>query len=363
MPKKDTGYSVSKNLIKQVKETIQNYYEEHKKYPDKHILKKELGLSYYELLQVLKQLEKQKFLKIKQRGQKKNKNPVNQEALVVQKTEQFGSDVLCSKKNKSEYVNFYFLKFVLIFSGIGAIILSVFFTQKYMIEFLSFPLALLFSTVISVSNVGFLDAGIFYFFKLTEKNLIGLFFIPLFIAFCVSLFISMFSTIAGQFEESFTDSQENIIETTENIKQSNIWKVLEVQENELKEEREILIKNINRLVTVLNTYDAEMRKTEQAYYWSLKTELDRDQNRLKTVKQKLQESRNKKMEFIDSTNINLGVEQTVQKTSVYSWISNNVFSGVSADYIKFLLYMLSSIFVDVVAALGLAAGMFLKQKK
>ena len=110
---------------------------------------------------------------------------------------------------------------------------------------------------------------------------------------------------------------------------------------------------------ILKQFDTlEKRKQDWKFYWSTKQFINESQTEIDRLEQLLKEVRNKSQTFLES-NQEISIVEKAQVFSFYIWISQMV--KVDSAYIRFWLFIIPAVAIDILAAVGIALALFLKK--
>jgi len=284
--------------------------------------------------------------------------PVNETKIIMKSLEKE------IKKKKKKLYNFdistisiIIIKMMMGIIGIGASIMSCYYTSVWLFEFLPRFLSVFLSLLMIMFSVLSFQLIILFW----EDNRITLISIFIILWIIVAVF-SMGSTIAGQYNKRMILEKESI-EKEKSYKSDLL--VIEV----LKKEEETLLKQIEEknkvkdsTLSLLEEYkDIEIQRQNRPYYNDLQwrmTRVNRDLNNLSEQLTKVREEMKKRI--IESPEMFIEEEKKEIK-DFYFWLANIL--KTSKDIIQFWLSIFPALFIDIIAPVGLAVCFFLKREK
>jgi hypothetical protein len=239
------------------------------------------------------------------------------------------------------------LRIILIFIGTGAVYMSVFYSYRWLIDFLIPVRALLLSAILVCFAVAAFELIIF-FKQQNKKILIGVF---SFLWIIVTIF-SMVSTVAGQYnariEKMNTQySQETDIENNNRNYQNYIEQKKDYQESLLMAQKEA-----NQYQEMLLTYDTQEKIEEnKKFYATLQWRYQKSLKEIRRLKWWLKRLRSdKKFNKIKK-----------HAPDFYVWLSQ--IWNFRPEMIQFWMSMFPALFIDIIASLSFAVVMFVGRKK
>jgi len=241
--------------------------------------------------------------------------------------------------------------------GIGASVLSIYYTGIWLNETLPVILAFSLSTFMILFSVMCFEVVII-FWKRKLKVLIPFFII----LWLIVIVFSMTSTVAGQYNQRIKNENENKSNNFEKIKKKNESVIYNKEERDL--EKRIIRKEgtLEAANDILNSFDMEKKeefiKEYNDAYWKMKNE----EKELNSLYKKLELKREeiKKFNAEEVTEVGMSEETEIQSASFYVWVSTIL--KIEPIFIQFWLSTFPAIFIDIIASLGLAVSMFLKKE-
>lgn len=341
------GNGKEKEIISSIKEYILRYYKNHGKMPKMNFIQDKFKLTKYQLSQYIKVLTDRGFLK-------QNYNHYKPDLIRERKIkfkERFKGDIILIA-----------LRIIMLFIGIGAIILSVYYTAIWLMEFLNPILAILLSAIMVAFSVGVFEVIIIF-----KENKQYLFMLPFIFLWIIVLCFSMISTVAGQYNQRMENTNEDIVEKSSNILDRKGYEILLDEQNELKERIQDKKDELKPFESIMSTFETvEDRENNKWLYWDTYEKIKKINKNIEKLRNDLIAKRNeiknyyeeKKEEGKAAESIE---ETTEKKISFYIWISSIL--NIDAKYIEFWLSVFPAIFIDIIAPLAVAVSMFLKRKR
>lgn len=246
------------------------------------------------------------------------------------------------------------------FIGLGAAIISTYYTFTWMNEFLPFILALLLSFIIvGFSVMAFEVIIIFCSDQITDNKIIKASVIVGFgILWVVATFFSLSSTIAGQVNEDL--KKKDSYSTAANSSENQKWKILQDQKIELKErlkDYQQQIKTYNQILSGMNS--VQSRKENKGAWNDSNYKLSQTQKTVQKIYDEMEEIRKQEKEIL-TKNKNVITDSAGEKTDFYQWIAKVL--NVRPDRIQFILALVPALFSDLIAPTALAIALFLRSK-
>lgn len=243
------------------------------------------------------------------------------------------------------------LKSIMLFIGLIATFMSVYYTQLWFSNMLGTVLSFL----LSICMVGFSITAFesIILFKQNKQNILIVVFSILWI---IVLLFSMTSTIAGQLN---LELQKKIKEDQVNLTDNN--NVLLYQEyvnnirdfkidlESVREERKYLQESLRTL-----NYDVTSDRKE---YDDVNYRIVLKNRRIDKIKKQIKEIQNKKEDLLKK-DVKISVEQNID---FFTWLEK-VFK-LDKNIFKFILFLFPAIFIDIIAPLSFAIVLFYQRNK
>jgi len=195
--------------------------------------------------------------------------------------------------------------------------------------------------------------------------------LPVILAFSLSTFIilwlvvivfSMTSTVAGQYNQRIKNENENKSNNFEVIKKKSESEIYNKEERGL--EKRIIRKEetLEAANDILNSFDMEKKEEFIKEYNDAYKKMKIEEKELNSLYKLLDEKRKeiKKFNSQEVTEVGMSEETEIQSASFYVWVSTIL--KIEPVFIQFWLSTFPAIFIDIIASLGLAVSMFLKKE-
>lgn len=286
-------------------DTITRIYNETGRFPKKEQLATELNMRPYHVQTALKKLVAQK--KIIRTGNFYSLPAPN-------------SSAPSTEKNISLSV----LKIVFGVVGLVAFIISVFYSYRWMTEFLPPILAGSFAVIISAFAVAIFEIAVLMWIR--KQFIIS---VALFILFGIVATFSITCTIAGQYDKLHSNNKGDSGGVS--------FYQLEL-ENAIAER--------DSTARLLSEFSNLSQQQKMPYTW-----------------RKLSDRKEELNQKILSFHSNLSIEKKIagEKADFYSWLARAVFN-TNRDWVEFLLHLFPAVFVDIIAPISIAIFIFLDKK-
>lgn len=259
--------------------------------------------------------------------------------------------------------NYYiiFIRFILELVGFGAAALSVRYTAIYLYDSLPMFWSWFLSSIMVIFSV--MAFQIIIVFIIRKHKLLSFLFSVLWLI--VTIF-SMSSTVIGQYnanKEKFFISQ-NIVADRKSM--SDLYDLYEKDINNLEINKENRQKDLDRFNVLIKPYlddpnkRLESRESQRDYniYAQAIADAQRD---IKLFISKIEDNRNKQKELLSVSG-----DQNINKESApdfYDWIAYSVFTDGNPALIQFIISLFPAVFIDLIAPIGIAIGLFLERKE
>jgi hypothetical protein len=341
------GNGTDKDILIRIKDYIRRYHHNHGKVPKQNIIKGKFNLTKYQLSQYIKILTHEGFLK---------------QNYAHYKFDSKAEKIKIIKENKKNDIILVVLRIIMFIIGIGAIILSVYYTAIWLVNYIHPILAYILSAIMIAFSVGVFEIIIIF-----KGNKQYLFILPFIFLWLIVLCFSMVSTVAGQYNQRIENINEDIIEKSSDILDRKGYEILLEEEKELRERIKEKRKELIPFESIMSTFETiQDRENNKWLYWDtyekikkineyidkLRNDLENKRNEIKDYYKKKKEE-GKEVESIEET--------TERKVSFYVWISSIL--NIEPKYIEFWLSVFPAAFVDIIAPLAIAVSMFLKRKE
>ncbi len=337
--------SIDRTILNKIKSLLRDHCKTTQgKFPKIEWIQKWTGLKQYKVVEALRILEAERFL-----TRNYNQYRINPESPTIQK-----QSIRIPKPETVDRFQFFVIRIIMGLIGIISIGLSIYFTQLWFREFFNPFLSIMLSlSLVSFSVIAFEVAIIFW--KNKQHALVVLFGIM----WGIVLIFSMMSTLAAQFNKWSIKGREENSKRIQSVYQKLIFEDYKKEENEILlriDEERIELKVNQNLLKQFDTL--EQRKEDWRFYWSTKQTVDESQVEMNRLEKLLKEVRNKKLTFLKS-NQTVDIIEKEQVFSFYVWIGQ--ITKVDSTHIRFWLFIVPAIAVDILAAVGIALALFLKK--
>jgi len=323
--------------LNEIKGLILAYFKHYNKVPSYDWLCEKTGLNKTKLKKYIDMLEVQGFLK-----RNYNRLTVSDDKPGEKKEEKF-----TFTKNWISIV----IRYIMLFVGIVASMMSVYYTYIWFLEFLKpfYAFCLSFAMVL-------FSVFIFETMLLLKKQKVKFYYLLIF-PWIIVLIFSMTSTVAGQYNKRMTrvnkQLQQQNINLKNNVEIKNLENQLQIVNKQLKqktEEREVFINLLKQFDTL------EERKKDWKFYWNTYRQLE-------TTNKIIENLNNKFLQLsIDLTKLkkeNIVYEKQI-KQDFYNWIGKMF--KVDSNLFQFWLSVFPALFIDIISPIAFAIFLFLKNE-
>lgn len=337
---------ISRELIDKIKEYLKEQHKLKNKLIKFSEVAKQFNIDKETAIQVYRILVKEGFLV-------KNKTRYK-----IEENKKI-SDIL---KNQIIDLPLLIIRFIMFCIGMGAAYLSIWYTGKWMLEFLKPFLAYMLSTIMVLFSIIVFEVIIIL---LKNRQIIIIFILS--VLWLIVLLFSMVSTIAGQYNQRITNENIDIIESADILIDKKHYDLL------LEEEKEIKI-NIDNKKQELKIFQGIMknfktiedREKDKWLYWDTYEKIKKINSEIEKKRDELKNKRDEIKTYFkekkDEQEIVGAIEDTqIKNKPFYEWISEIIKAEVR--FIEFWMSVFPAIFIDIIAPLALAISMFLKRKR
>lgn len=234
------------------------------------------------------------------------------------------------------------LRYILLFIGLGAVYMSIYYSYIWLLDFLSPARALLLSLIMICFAVISFELIVF-FYQLKKYVLVGIFAIMWFVV----TFFSMISTVAGQYN-SRMDTISKRYENQKNIESSNreYTEYIE-QKEELQDALKILKQEYNTYQTLLLSYTQEKIDNDKMNYEAIQWRKNKAYGEIQTL-----------LSLLNKLRQNKEARKVIDKSvpDFYLWMGG--LWHWKAEKIQFWLSIFPAIFIDILAPLSFAVVIF-----
>lgn len=255
------------------------------------------------------------------------------------------------------------LKILMIFIGVGAVSLSIYYTSIWMIEFLPIVLAILLSTImigfsISIFEVLLIMRSQGLFSSRITKFLVTITFSFLWV---IVTSFSIMSTVAGQFNKNIENIQDKSKVDTRSDRL--LWNSLQDRKNFVQSRIGDTRKQVEVLNAVLRGMSSfEDRKSNDKVWRSTQYELRKCSSEISELSSELDKIVQEERLQIESsrTSGNLIIVESEEQVDFYGWIGS-LFSLRKA-LVQFWMNLFPALFIDIIAPISFAVALFLNSK-
>jgi hypothetical protein len=334
--------------VSKAKSLIERHIEHYKKFPKISWLAERIELTEYSTVKLLRHLVDIGYL---------SRN-YNQYTIRTDKpeTKQMGRNRITDFQYSNTPI--VIIRIIMAIVGTGATFMSIYYTNKWLADFLPAALSLLLSTIMILFSISAFET-IVIFVRRRAYYIIAVFSI----LWLIVLTFSMVSTIAGQYNSRIDSVILWTEENSDTIHQKLILDSYNSSEAEILLRIDDKRKELNSLQIILSEFDTlEERKEDWRFYWSTKNQMDDVNSHLEKLREELNAERRRKVELLESqTEAGLVNETTIEVKSFYAWLSEIVRGN--PQMIEFWLSVFPAVFIDLISPLALAVAMFLKRKE
>jgi hypothetical protein len=249
--------------------------------------------------------------------------------------------------------------------GIGAAIISTYYTTIWLLEFLPLSFSLLLSGIMIGFSVSAFETVILFFTGQVTKNKYAKVSIAtgfIFLWIIVSAF-SIVSTIAGQYNKHVSNLRDKSKEVSSTAGAD--WNIIQEKESDLKA-------RINEYRKQMKTYDKlssemesiESRTTNENTWNENQWRTRKSQENIERLSEELNKVRDEKRVLLNK-NRETGVVLTDKSKAkdipnFYGWLAGVL--SMNEDLVQFFLSLFPAVFCDIVAPVGIALSLFLRNK-
>jgi len=247
--------------------------------------------------------------------------------------------------------------------GIGASIISIYYSYLWMKDFLPFVLSVLFAFIIvSFSIFAFETIIIFLSGEITDKKWIKIGVTSGFLVLWgIATFFSIASTVGGQVNKNLQKVELKSVSAGKNNQEQ--LKILREQKADLKESLSEYRKQIKTYNDILSGMNSMKTRYENKQGWNdVNYKLQEAQKDIQKIVVEMDGVRNQERKILEESK---GKNSVVESKSAgdmdfYIWMAAVL--GVGADKIQFVLSLFFAIFIDLIAPTSLSIALFLRNK-
>jgi hypothetical protein len=336
-----------KEILDDIRKYINRYYKHKGKVPPKKLISEKYKITIYQVNNYLKVLTHLGYLNQKYCHYKPSFKKTDEE--INLKTE----------IKKHDWI-LMVLRVVMFFIGIGAIVISVYYTTIWFDEFLDIILSIIFSIIMVAFSVGTFEVII-----ILKQNKQYLLIVPFMFLWIIVVGFSMMSTVAGQYNQRMDIVEETTVDNYDISYKREVYNTYVEEETRIKEQLDSKGNRLNKLNELLTDFTLDDLKDDKIkkIYDKMVSDIRTIENEMRILRNDLEEKGNRREEYLKENQEEAGItnETDVKRASFYEWIGD-IFK-VDAKYIEFWLSIIPALFVDIIAPLAVAVGMFLKRKE
>lgn len=246
--------------------------------------------------------------------------------------------------------------------GLGAVVVSVFYTSVWLLEFLPTFLALLLASIMVGFSVLAFEMIIMFLSGIVVKHWSKWFIVTGFSAlWLIVAAFSITSTVAGQYNQHIKNSKEYAQLNESNKVDAIKWNSLKERKAELLERRVEKKSQLSTLIGIAN--QATTIETTEKHSSTITAANNRiyiTEQALNKIESDLDAIRQEEKRMLDKNPSQVNSDST-EIPDFYSWIAS-VFK-IKKDLAQFWMSLFPAIFVDIISPVALAVAMFLKRQK
>lgn len=263
-------------------------------------------------------------------------------------------------------VPIYIVQGVMSIIGIGAAVISVYYTTIWLLEFLPAVFALLLSSImIGFSIASFETVILFMSGEVTRSRWVKVSIATGFILLWIVVsFFSIMSTVAGQYNKHVSNLRDQAKAGISTGRAQ--WGILQEQKGELQKRLSDYQKQVTTLTNIMDGMGSvEARKNNAGVWaenqWQLQ-KANEQMSRIASDLDKVREQERAQIEESRKSGVLLSLAGDLKQVpDFYGWMSTIV--KVDRDKVQFWLALFPAVFCDVMGPIGIAMGLFLRRKK
>lgn len=260
----------------------------------------------------------------------------------------------------------YIVQGVMSIIGIGAAVISVYYTTIWLLEFLPAAFALLLSSImIGFSIASFETVILFMSGEVTRSRWVKVSIATGFILLWIVVsFFSIMSTVAGQYNKHVSNLRDQAKAGISTGRAQ--WGILQEQKGELQKRLSDYQKQVTTLTNIMDGMGSvEARKNNAGVWaenqWRLQ-KANEQMSRIASDLDKVREQERAQIEESRKSGVLLSLAGDLKQVpDFYGWMSTIV--KVDRDKVQFWLALFPAVFCDVMGPIGIAMGLFLRRKK
>lgn len=330
------------------------YFNHHKKFPKIEKISKALNLNRAKVIEILRYLIYENKLKKNYSYYyfpgtlKKEKKIINTEKKGNEKLK----NILPAISKIIDNSKILLLKTIMTIIGCITVYLSVIFTYLWFTAFFNEFRSLLFSLAFVGTSLTTFEFVII--FRKSKKNLLAL------LCFFIWLGVVSFSIVTGLSGQIKLEIDKKITEDSSNIESDNKLLLFEEYKDDIRQieiEIESTRKEREKLQEILlkTSYDSTSDKIE---YKNINYRISLKNNRINKLREELKNIKGKKENMLEKENLKINVEK---KIDFFTWLNKTL--KIDPGKFKFILYLIFSIFVDVIAPINFGIVLFYRKEE
>lgn len=244
--------------------------------------------------------------------------------------------------------------------GIGAAIISVFYTSQWSLEILPLPLAFLLSLIMVGFSISAFEVMIlFYTGEIIEDKKSNRLIMAVFgILWLITILFSGTSIVAGQINKQFKVKEESVQMADTNSQEH--WKILQDQKSDAKERLNDYRQQIKTYIQILSGINtAQARKDNKATWNDINWRLQKTQKSISEISDELENIRVQEKAILQNNKGKDIVNKNEEKIDFFGWLGK--LFGIDGDKIQFITAILPAVFCDIISSFGIAIFFFLKK--
>lgn len=247
--------------------------------------------------------------------------------------------------------------------GSGAAVISIYYTSIWLIEFLPFGLALLLSSIMVGFSVSAFEAIILFLSGQVTKSRISKMSIVsgMAVLWIIVTFFSIMSTVAGQYNKHVSNLK---VEAKSGVSTGKIrWSLLKERKHDIRKrlsEYRQQTSVLNKIISGMD--DVESRLKNSGLWYESQYKLRKANKQISALSKKMGVVRKEERALLKESRKE-GILLSNSKKDIpnfYGWLAKIL--GVAEDKVQFIMSLFPAIFVDLIAPVGIAMSLFLRNK-
>jgi hypothetical protein len=271
-----------------------------------------------------------------------------------------------TKKQLSKYsAPIYIIQILMGAIGIGASIISIYYTTVWLLEFLPWAFALLLSAIMVGFAVSAFETVILFLSGQVTRSKVAQWSITLgfIILWAAVTFFSIFSTVAGQYNKFVLNLKDQARQGIDTGKMN--WESLQEQKRDLRSRLNEYKENSKTYTEISKTMRGLDKRTENDKTWAENQwSLNKTNKEIKAVLDELNKIREEERILLKESKdkgIILGVTKDTENiVNFYGWLAKVL--GIDKDKAQFFMSLLPACFVDLIGPVSIAISLFLRNK-